>query len=315
MEHKTIAYLLLVFLPALSIAQSKTVEISLKSVDNYFAKAYNQVGTEQSTDLSGFQGIPDYLVERVIRFSNTVRGQSKFEEYQMGKLTPAEWEKAKASCACDTTALSPAPLKQRINTLVGTDKQGRRVVIVDANNNQNFSDDRVLRYPMTLPTIERYKNGFYTHSIHAVYDTLPAVRVQIEAFDGKKIIPRYVWVKPNPYNSGWTYLNPIENQFHLTLLAHEYRSGNGILRGKPVYFIVTSGTAGLPYSSPMATIEIRQDPQALSSALGKPEYRIGQSFILDNHRIEITRISLQGDKLLLTDKGLANATISKPAEK
>ncbi|WP_375446445.1 hypothetical protein [uncultured Fibrella sp.] len=68
---------------------------------------------------------------------------------------------------------------------------------------------------MTLPGIERHKDGYYTNAIHAVVDTLPVVQVQLEAFDGQKIIPRTAWIKPNPYNTGPLYTGSPEGQFHL----------------------------------------------------------------------------------------------------
>lgn len=307
-------YLALLYLPDQSIAQSTSIEVPLQVIDRYLPKGYSQVGTNQSTDLTGFQGIPDYLVEKVIRSSNTVRGQTQFEAYLNGKITKAEWEKSKATFGSDTLALSSAPLRQRINSLVGTDKQGRRVVIVDANNNQNFGDDRALYYPMTLPAIERNKDGLYMSNIHAVYDTLPAIKVQVEAFDGKKVIPRFVWIKPNPFNDGWTYINPSENQFHLALLAHEYRKGTVTLLGQSLYFTVTT-LPGALYNSQSARVVISQDSLVFSTANSNDSYRIGQSFILNNRLIQITDLSIQGDRLYLTDIGSAGNLIAKPQER
>lgn len=313
MNYKMLGLLLL--LHTQLIAQSTAVDVELQSVNRYFPKAYNQVGTSQSTSLKDFKGIPIFLVEKVIRSSNTVRGQSQFEAFQRGELSESEWRKIKQSYGRDTTAFSGRPLRQKINALVGTDKQGRRVVVVDANNNQDFSDDQVLYYPMSLPTIERNKDGLYSSAIHAIYDTLPAIRVETEAFDGTKVVTRTAWVKPNPYNDGWTYKDPIENQFHLTLLANEYRQGTTTLLGRPLTFIITSGVAGLPYNTQIATIQISQEPAGSTLAGNKTTYQIGQSFILDNHRIEIDNLSLEGDKLHLADRGLADGIISKPEEK
>jgi|GEM_PF-4698327 len=313
MNHKMLGLLLL--LHTRLIAQSTSADVELQSVNHYFPKAYNQVGTSQSTSIENFKGVPIFLVEKVVRSSNTVRGQAQFEAFQRGELSETEWRKIKQSYGRDTTALSNRPLRQKINALVGTDKQGRRIVIVDANNNQDFSDDQVLYYPMTLPTIERNKDGLYSSAIHAIYDTLPAIRVETEAFDGSKIITRTAWVKPNPYNDGWTYKNPTENQFHLTLLANEYREGNTTLLGRPLTFVITSGVAGLPYNTQTTTIQISQETAGTTLAGTKTTYRIGQSFILDNHRIEIANLSIKGDKLYLADRGLADGIISKPEEK
>lgn len=313
MKINLISYLPCLLLSAQLLAQPTSITVPLASVDTYPAKSYSQVGTSQSADFTVFKGIPDYLVEKVIRSSNTVRGQSQFEEYQKGKLTAEAWKKVKASYGRDTVGLSPTPLRHRINALVGTDRQGRRVVIVDANNNQDFSDDRVLYYRLTLPEIERHKDGYYTHAIQAVVDTLPAVQVKLEAFDGRKIVPRTAWVKPNPYNTGWLYKRSSEGQFHLSLYAFEYRKGSVLLAGKPLYIVVKSGIAGLPYNTQATTIEISQDEKASSASRDVDVYKLGESFVLNNRRIKIQSVSMAGDKIQLTDVGSAENTLSRPA--
>ncbi|NID08672.1 hypothetical protein [Fibrivirga algicola] len=315
MKSRFIDCLGLLLLPCQLLAQSPAVTVPLEPVDTYLIKAYSQVGTNQTTDFAGFKGIPDYLVEKVIRYANTVRGQSQFEAYQQGKVTAEEWKKNRANLGRDTVGLSPTPIRHRINTLVGTDRQGHRVVIVDANSNCDFSDDRVLTYPMAVP-IPINEKGHYTNAINAVCDTLPAVQVQLEAFDGRRVVPRTAWVKPNPYNSGWTYQDPVQNQFHLSLLAHEYRKGTTILGGQRVYFTVKSGTAGLPYNAQATTVEIRQTEETTTQSWPRTnEYKVGDSFILNNRRIQIQDISVLGDKLQLADVGSAGNTISRPADR
>ncbi len=303
MKRNLLVNLLFLLLPVQLLAQSSSLAVLLQPVDQD-PNRYNQVGTRHSTDFTGFRGVPDYLIAKAIRSSNTVQGQTAFEAFQKGELSETEWKNTKASLGRDTLLLSPKPLRQRINAVVGTDRQDRRVVIVDANNNQDFSDDRVLHYPMTLP-IERNPNGHYSNRIHAVYDTLPVVQVRVEAFDGKKVVPRMVWIKPNPYNSGWTYPDSSRAQFHLTLLASESRKGTALVAGQSLHFVVTSHVAGLAYNTRGTSIRItNQASQPVSLIPGMTEYRIGEFFFVNNRQFQIVDLSLQGDRLYLADKGL-----------
>lgn len=306
----------LLLLPGRLLAQSPLIEVPLTKVDQYLPKATNQVGTSQSTDLTGFRGIPDFLTEKVLRSSITVRGQMQYEAYLSGKLTKTEWESTKQGLDIDTTLLSKKPIRQRINTLVGTDTQGRRVLIVDANNNQNFGDDRVLYYPMTQPIIQRHPDGRYvTASIRTVYDTLPVVQVHTQAFDGKTVVDRTAWIKLNPYNDGTTYRDPAENRFHLSLLMNEHRTGSASILGEPFNFVVTSGITGMPYNNRQATIYLRRGTSAGSVVVGAGEYRPHQSFVFNNHRIEVAGVSLTGDTLFLADRGPVGNEILRPANR
>ena len=305
----------LLLLPCQLLAQSALIEVPLQKVNQQAFKGTNEVGTSQSADLSGFRGIPDYLTEKVIRSSNTMRGQMEYEAYLSGNLTKAEWESTKQGLGADTVLLSKKPIHQRINTLVGTDKQGRRVLIVDANNNQNFGDDRALYYPMTQPTVERYPDGRYTNAIKAVYDTLPVVQVHTEAFDGRKTVDRTAWIKPNPYNDGYTYRDSTENRFHLTLLMTEHRTGSANVLGAPVSFVVTSGVTGAPYNTKQAMIYLRRAASAGSAAVGGSEFKSTQSFVFNNHRIEFVGISMAGDVLYLADRGPADNELLRPIDR
>ncbi|MBO0937310.1 hypothetical protein J2I47_12205 [Fibrella sp. HMF5335] len=288
------------------IAQT-TITVPLEVVNTKHPTLYSQVGTGQSTDLSAFRGVPGNLVEKVLRTANTVRGQASYASFLRGNISQSEWEKTKQGLGQDTTYLSRKPLRHQINTLVGTNTAGQRVLIVDANNNHDFGDDRAFTYPMTLPQIPKQVNGFYDNSIHAVFDTLPAVLVSVEAFDGQQIVQRTVSVKPIPYNTGWTYPDPEQNRFHLSLLANEYRKATTSVLGESVDVLVTT-VPGLPYNTHNVTVELREAGKPVNKLLSQGSFQPGYTFILANHVLEITGISQQGDKLSLLDKGVITPT-------
>ncbi|GAA4412566.1 hypothetical protein GCM10023187_39880 [Nibrella viscosa] len=255
------------------------------------------MATSISFDFSGFRGVPNDLTEKAICYGNTIPGQTKYEEYLQRKITKEEWQQFKVSAGhrIDTTLLSPQPIKHRINTLIGKDKQGRRVVIVDANNNQDFSDDQVLYYFMTLPCVERNEKGHYTRAaIKEVLPTMPTVKVNLEAFDGKKVVQRTVWIRPNPYNDGTTYADTTLNRYHLDMIDLAYHRGVATILGRQFTFEVRP-TPTLIYTKWRSDFIIYPSDEPLR--------KMGGWFTVDGHRIEIAGISVQGDKLTLIDRG------------
>lgn len=295
------------FLLSGSVLAQTTITLPLEVVNTKLPTFYSEVGTGHSADLSAFRGVPTGLTEKALRTANTVRGQASYESFLDGKLSQVEWGKTKQGLGHDTIFLSRKPLRHQINTLVGTNAAGQRVLIVDTNNNHDFSDDKVFTYAMTLPQIPKQANGFYDNSIHAVFDTLPTVSVTVEAFDGQQIVQRTVSVKPIPYNTGWTYPNPDQTRFHLSLLANEYRHTTTTVFGKLIDVLVTT-IPGLPYNTRAATIELREAGQSVSKLLSQGNYEPGYTFILADHVLEITGLSMQGDKLTLLDKGIITPT-------
>ena len=285
-----------------ALAQT-TITVPLEVINTAPPKRYIQVGTGQTADLSGFMGVPANLTEKALRTANTLGGQAAYESFLRGDMSPADWEQKKRQLGSDTIYLSRQSLRHQINMLVGTNAAGQRVVIVDANNNHDFGDERVFTYPMTLPQIPKNELGFYDNSIHAVFDTLPSVLVSLESVDGQRVVQRTVSVKPIPYNTGWTYRNPDETRFHLSLLANEYRQTTTSVLGKSVEVLITT-IPGLPYNTRSAMIELHEAGQPANKLLSQGNFEPGYTFILANHVLEITGLSLQGDQLSVLDKGV-----------
>lgn len=299
---------ILMLLVAGSAVAQVPITLPLNVINTPLPKGHIHVGTNQYTDLARFQGVPANLTEKVLRTAVTIAGQASYESFLRGEIDSPTWEQTKKRLGADTINLSRKPLRQQINMLVGTNTAGQRVVIVDANNNQDFSDDKVLTYALDLPQVPKTKDGIYAFtSVVTVLDTLPVVSVVVDAYDGRQIVQRTVWFKPVPYNTGWLYPNPEENRFHLSLLSHEYRQANTVLMGQPVQVLVTT-TPGLGYNTRSARIEIREAGQAANKLLSEGNYQPGYTFVLANHMLEITRLSVQGDQLTILDKGIITPT-------
>jgi hypothetical protein len=265
---KTLAALLLLAAPALA---QKTIVVPLEAVNSQYPNANVMLGTKLLSAKSVFTGVPDQVTDYVVRAATPNGGT-------VGRV---------------------------INMLVGTNRAGQRVIIVDTNHNHDFGDERLLTYQMELPQIPKLENGFYSRAIRAVTDTLPAVSMEVDVPDGQGLLSRRVSFKPVPYNTGWTYPDPIEQRTHVSLLISDYRQGTVTLAGTPVrVWLVTAPLS--PFASRQTTLnwhEVEQPDKRLRE--GFSIYEPGYSFTVANRQFEVTAISPAGNQLTVVDKGEA----------
>jgi thiol-disulfide isomerase/thioredoxin len=99
----------------------------------------------------------------------------------------------------DTAKLSKSPLKTYIPILVKI-KNGRKIIIVDSNNNHDFSDDDLINYSFKIEKL------FYEN-----YDNINAFRVRFEKLEGYKINNYFMDFKLKPFDSAYTYKNKIDS--------------------------------------------------------------------------------------------------------
>lgn len=109
---------------------------------------------------------------------------------------------------------SRTPVQNQIVILTGTTTAGRRAVIVDANANQDFSDD--------LRT--EFNPGFTTKAqIDSVLAQAPIIEARYDAFDGERIQPRTIAFKTNIYEQDDS--DSLEGKWPLTLHSVYNRVG------------------------------------------------------------------------------------------
>jgi thiol-disulfide isomerase/thioredoxin len=297
-----------------SLAQSKMIAIPLKSVHSYLPDSYETIGTGIANYMAGyeqrefapFKGIPDDLVEKKIRFYDLVRGQQNYEAYKKGRIKTQDWQVMVEQLRIDTTQLSPYPIKNRLNILVGRNRQERKIIIIDANNNQDFSDDQVLSYPITLEGRQLDEQGMYGYAIKPIVDSLPTVEVAVEVYTRGRVVNHHVRVQPNPYPYILRPTGPLDAQFYLSLTIYEHRRAVAALSGNARLFLVGSGRSVL-YNTPMTEIRLI-DPQAVSASK-TTKYRIGQTLFWADHLVCLSRVTPLGDTLYLEDKGIVKQVI------
>jgi thiol-disulfide isomerase/thioredoxin len=255
---------------------------------------------------NGFKGVPDTLARYVIRKATTLLEQDLYERYQQGTISKEQWRLLQPQI--DGTRISKNSIRHAINSLVGLTKTGKKVVVVDQNNNQDFSDDSVLTY-LPLQGVARSK-GRYLTSINSIVDTLPVLEVQTEIFDKGQIKTVSWLVKPNPYNRVQVYSDTSMADLHIEFHNCTHQEGNLTVDSNSYHFAVSNIAVAPVYRTP--EIEVK-----LASASGdfptnsdeSPSYQIGQTLDLGQHTYKLMGISYLGDTLYLSHQNSAKRSV------
>jgi thiol-disulfide isomerase/thioredoxin len=189
------------------------------------------------------------------------------------------------------SAIATMPVKSGVAVLAGI-KGNKKIVICDANNDQNFSNDERLAYKVS-ETGDNIR-----------LDDVPVISVKYEYQYQGKIIPRQALVRIRPFYSGIKFSDPLQQQLQVFLSLEQYPEGTFIFEDK-TYKI------GLP--SPLFMDGNYSQSAVLFGEAGS-EYRnivpylfIGDAVTEQEKEIRIADVSELGDRVKLV--------ISKPGTK
>jgi thiol-disulfide isomerase/thioredoxin len=255
---------------------------------------------------AGFQGLPDTLTRYVIRTMATLVEQDLYERYQRGEIAKKNWLQLQSQL--DTIRISKKPIRQEINILVGLTKTGKKVVVVDQNNNQDFSDDSLLTY-LPLLGVARQK-GQYLTSIYSIVDTLPIIKVQTEIFE-KGQIKALTWlVRPSPYNRVQVYSDTAMADLHIELHDCTHQEGKLTVAGSSYRFAVSNVSVSPVYRPADIEVKLASGSEDFPIDSEKaPSYQIGQTLDLGHQTYKLLGVSYLGDTLYLSHQKPANHSI------
>lgn len=104
-----------------------------------------------------------------------------------------------AAYKIDTINLSASPVKTYVSVLVKV-KNGRKVIIVDSNNNHDFSDDDVSIYTFKTDKL------FYEN-----YENINVSKVRYQKLDSNIVKDYFLEIKVKPYDKDYNYGNKIDS--------------------------------------------------------------------------------------------------------
>lgn len=165
---KRIIYLTFIILVGCS--ESKTdLTIKLNSQEGYGVFMPGRVILWPSPDSLFYRNVPKNIDEYVVRSLPLQRNQYLWNSYLDKKIPKEQFEELINYYKIDTTKLSDSNIDCEVLFLIGT-KEGKRVIIVDSNNNEDFGDEKILEYEYPLSN-EKLKE---------IENTLPTISTQYE---------------------------------------------------------------------------------------------------------------------------------------
>ena len=118
----------------------------------------------------------------------------------------------------DTTKLTYVNVDCEILILIG-DQNNKRVIIVDSDNDEDFSDENINEYDYPL-SLEKQKE---------IAQNLPVILTQYEYYENGKVQKKSIKMKPSPYKRSLSISfntdNEVEKKFFLFVSFPEYKKG------------------------------------------------------------------------------------------
>lgn len=247
-----------------------------------------------NNDSIQYKGIPDELEEFVVRSMALQSDQYYWELYKKGKINKDQFLNIVSHYQIDTTKLSNIPLDYQVEIVIGTNQKGKRVIIIDSDNNEDFSNEKILEYEFPLSKEEQKE----------IDNTLPTIVTRYEFYENGNIIQKSINLKPSPYKGalglGYNTENEIEKKYDLFISIPEHKTGEIELDKTKYNVFVSNGFAGVTFSPQRTAIFFSKSTAQTPSQLdGDIPYQIGDIFNSNGSDYLIESISLWGDTLSL----------------
>jgi thiol-disulfide isomerase/thioredoxin len=277
-----------------SRAQNNDIVISLKPVNGYGEFTPGRMIIFPENDSIQYRGVPNNIREFVVRSMSLQNVLSYWNLYKKGKIDKERFLKISTELNIDTSKLTEAPVDYQVIILTGTNQKGNRIIIVDSDNNEDFSNDKILEFEYPI-SIEKQK---------AIENSLQSILTHYEYYFEDKIIKKQISLKPSPYRGslGLNYntTNEIERKYDLFVSVPEYRKGEINLNNTNYEVFVSNGFTSQSFTNRKTSIffSIKNGKQ-VSELKGDIPYLIGDIMNANGMDYLIESISIWGDTLRL----------------
>jgi thiol-disulfide isomerase/thioredoxin len=246
-----------------------------------------------------FRGIPADLTQYLIKELDMQPEQGMYELYKRlnGKMSASTLLKGLPKSRTDTLSLSAVPIRHTIHFLTGISKAGKQVVITDANNNDDFSDDQ-----KTLFDTAETKKPYFGET------ALLNIPVRYQQSVNGKAYDRILNMKVSPFKTAFSYRTPVEQSLYLVVHINEFKTGNWVVNGDTLVFNCTSDAPPFSFDTLNTSIVMQNRGKA-----GK--YVLGDTVVLAKKKYVFSAISVFGDSLYLRESGSGELTYGIDAGK
>ena len=272
-------------------SQKNELTINLQHVKGYGPFRNGRVITFPSRDSIHYKGVPKDLDEYVVRSIIMQSRQHFWNLYKSGKMTKERFNQLATYYSLDSTKLTSDFVDSEIIMLTGTRHDRKRLIIIDSNNDEDFSGDRILEFefPVSKEKEEELEKS------------TPVISADFEYYREGKITAMKANLQPSPYRGslGVTYNtdNEVEKKYDLFISYPEHRYGQVKINHSKYDIYVSNGFSSMQYSKQRASIYVCKSGEKPSEIKGDLPYQIGDIFNTGKQDYSIDNISVWGDTL------------------
>jgi len=275
-------------------SQKKDLIINLHSENGYGVFCPGDKIIFPNNDSIQYKGIPTELKEYVVRSMPLQSAQYYWDTYKKGKIDKDRFLKIVTRFKIDTTKLANTPYDYYVAILIGTNQKGKRVIIVDSNNDEDFSEEQILEYEYPLSIKEQNK----------IYNTLPTILTNYEYYLDGNVIEKSIELRPIPYKGslgiGYNTNNEIEKKYDLLVSFPQYRKGEITIDKTKFEVFASNGFTSPSYSKRETSILFsKTNDKKPSEVDGDIPYQFGDIINLNKQDYLLDNISLWGDTIKL----------------
>lgn len=207
------------------------------------------------------------------------KSKDSLENYYLGKIQES---------MIDTTKLSKNPLKTFISVLVKI-KNAKKIVIVDSNNDFNFSNESVVIYSMNTSNEKNYYEN---------YENVMSYTVFFEKFMDSKIIKINEDLKIKPFDLSFKYENNLDNLGAVFFMPITYFKGILEIENE-TYHVNISRTSKVGFTEKPSHFTFSIVPANQKIRIFD-WIKINQKLKINNKILEIIEFSAENQKVVLT---------------
>lgn len=285
-------YIIIIFIviPLFSYTQSSNLIVSPLSIkQNIGPFLRTQVpAIPYQGDFSKILGIPRDIDTFLILKVSLHPAQDIYTKYTNGTYDKQEFDTRVKRFNLDTSKITPQLLKNQLLIFTGV-KDTQRITIIDTNLNRDFDDDEIILG-------DKEVNSFYV--------------ISYECFDGKKLVPRNILLKPYLRNDNVKFRDELQNKLKVIASLYEHRVADFTINDSSYSLALMTD---YPFSEDFRRVHItfRKKGEQFEKVHSNtnPSYQIGDIVVLDSNAVRIVKISPLGDSIFLKLEGQASQVI------
>ena len=244
-----------------------------------------------------YKGVPESITEYVVRSFSLQPEQDLWESFRKGYISEGQFVNQANWFGIDTTTLATIEYNHRILILVGTNENGKRVIIPDTNNDRDFSNDEMFEFEYPLDIEKQNK----------IEGTLPVVDAYFQIFVNGNIIDHRVSLFLTPYlgrfNVTYNTDDPIEQNYHLLASKYSHKQGQININNRTYNVYVANDFRNAVFNAKNTRIFITPDTILPSARKGDIPYSIGEVVSIDGYDYKIEKVAPLGEYIKIRNLG------------